>query len=119
MRTAAVLERGLPIDRIGLLDLTTGKLDRWIKVDKRVGGVQFSPDGKRLVATTYSLNPDGLFKDASYQLNDKIVPGPKPSRTGFSVIDITSGESEFTQLSPRKNKRGGITGAGTPVLTER
>ncbi|PBC96570.1 hypothetical protein BX281_4570 [Streptomyces sp. Ag82_O1-15] len=110
MKTAAVLERDLPASRIGLLNLTTDKVQRWIKTGKDVGGVQFSPDGKRLVATTYSLNPDGLFKDASYRLNDKTVPGPKPSRTGFYVIDVASGRAVFTELPPRKNDHGFITG---------
>ncbi|MFJ6944312.1 hypothetical protein ACISU4_06595 [Streptomyces wuyuanensis] len=98
MQTAAVLERDLPVNRIGLLELATGKVKRWIEVDKRVGGVQFSPDGKRLVATTYSLHPDGFFKDMSYQLNDKTVPGPKPSRTGYYVIDVASGQADFAEL---------------------
>jgi hypothetical protein len=105
MQTAAVLERDLPVNRIGLLELATGKVERWIEVDKRVGGVQFSPDGKRLVATTYSLHPDGFFKDTSYRLNDKTVPGPKPSRTGYYVIDVASGQADFAELPPRKNER--------------
>jgi len=32
-KTAALLERDLPASRIGLLDLTTGKVERWIDVD--------------------------------------------------------------------------------------
>ncbi|WP_328413814.1 hypothetical protein OG542_25675 [Streptomyces violaceus] len=112
MKTAAVLERDLPVDRIGLLNLATGKVERWIKVDRGVGGVRFSPDGKRLVATAYDLNPDGLFKDASYQLNDKTVPGPKPSRTGFYVADVASGRADFTERPPRKDDRGSHTRGG-------
>lgn len=46
-RTAAVLERDLPVDRIGLLNLATGKVQR--------------------------LNPDGLFKDASYRWNRQVA----------------------------------------------
>lgn len=105
MLTAAVLERDLPVNRIGLLELGTGKVKRWIEVDKRVGGVQFSPNGKRLVATTYSLHPDGLFKDTSYRLNGRSVPGPKPSRTGYYVIDVASGRADFADLPPRTNER--------------
>ncbi|MFF3323017.1 hypothetical protein [Streptomyces sp. NPDC002889] len=117
MKTAAVLERDLPVKRIGLLNLATGKVERWVKVDKGVGGVQFSPDGKRLVATAYGLNPDGLFKEASYRLNDKTVPGPKPSRTGFYVIDVASGRADFTERPPKKNDRGFITGGGRQDLS--
>ncbi|MGW7330478.1 hypothetical protein ACWGIU_18160 [Streptomyces sp. NPDC054840] len=105
MQTAAVLERNLPVERIGLLKLATGKVERWIELDKRVGHVQFSPDGKRLVATTYSLNPDGLFMDTSYRLNGRVVPGPKPSRTGYYVIDVASGQADFAEQPPRSNDR--------------
>ncbi|MER6417511.1 hypothetical protein [Streptomyces sp. NPDC001137] len=116
MKTAAVLERGLPVNRIGLVDLATGKVERWIKTDRGVGGVQFSPDGKRLVATTYDANPDGLFKDASYRLNGKVVPGPKPSRTGFYVIDAASGRADFTARPPRKDDHGFVVGGGRQDL---
>ena len=116
MKTAAVLERGLPVNRIGLVDLSTGKVGRWIKTDHGVGGVQFSPDGKRLVATTYDANPDGLFKDASYRLNGKVVPGPKPSRTGFYVIDVASGRADFTARPPRKDDHGFVVGGGRQDL---
>lgn len=112
MKTAAVLERGLPVNRVGLLNLATGQVNRWIKVDKGVGGVQFSPDGKRLVATTYSRDPDGLFKDAPYQLNGKKMPGPKPSRTGFHVIDVTSGKADFAERPERKSEQGFPTSGG-------
>jgi hypothetical protein len=110
MKTAAVLERGLPANRIGLVDLATGKVKRWIKTDRGVGGVQFSPDGKRLVATTYAIDPDDVFKDASYRLNGKMVPGPKPSRTGFYVIDAASGRADFTARPPRKDGHGFVGG---------
>ncbi|MFG2267994.1 hypothetical protein [Streptomyces sp. NPDC048720] len=116
MKTAAVLERGLPADRVGLVDLATGKVKRWIKTDRGVGGVQFSPDGTHLVATTYRLDPDKLFKDASYRLNGKMVPGPKPSRTGFYVIDVASGQADFTARPPRKDDHGFVVGGGRQDL---
>lgn len=110
MRTAAVLERDLPVERIGLVDLATGKVRRWIDVgggaDGGVGGVRFSPDGKRLLATAYRLNPDGLFKDASYELNDRTVPGPKQSRAGFYVIDVASGKAAFAERPAGKTEPG-------------
>jgi hypothetical protein len=103
-RTAAVLERDLPVGRIGLLNLATGKVRRWIKVDRSVGSVQFSPDGKRLLATAYRLNPDGLFKDAAYRFNGRTVPGPKQSRTGFYVIDVASGRADFAARPAKKSE---------------
>ncbi|MCP6313380.1 hypothetical protein NL444_28315, partial [Klebsiella pneumoniae] len=44
MRTAAVLEGELPARRIGMLDLMTGKVERWIRTDRPVAGVEWSPD---------------------------------------------------------------------------
>ncbi|MER5772070.1 WD40 repeat domain-containing protein [Streptomyces sp. NPDC001985] len=116
MRTAAVLERGLPVNRIGLLNLATHEVERWITVDRGVGGVRFSPDGTRLVATAYRLDPDGLFKDASRRVNDRTVPGPRPSRTGFHVIDVASGRADFTERPPRSQGRGFAGGGGRQDL---
>lgn len=36
----------------------SGEVKRWIPVDRPVAGVEFSPDGTKLVATTYSQSPD-------------------------------------------------------------
>ncbi|MBC9714098.1 hypothetical protein H9Y04_16165 [Streptomyces sp. TRM66268-LWL] len=105
LRRAAVLERGLPADRIGLLDLSTGKVESWIETDHGVGSLEFSPDGTRLLATAYDLDPDGLFKDAPQQVNDKVLPGPKASRSGFYVIDVADRKAEFTARPVRKNAR--------------
>jgi hypothetical protein len=95
MRTAAVLESELPAKRIGLLNLITGKVDRWIPVDHGVGGIAFSPDGKKLVATTYAKNPDRSFADHPQNVNGKEQPGPVPSRNGFAIVDLESGSSEW------------------------
>ncbi|MFF2020271.1 WD40 repeat domain-containing protein [Streptomyces sp. NPDC058171] len=86
LRTAAVLVGDLPTRRIGLVDLDSGYVDRWITVRKAVAAVAFSPDGTRLVGTTYRANPDigPLGKDAG-----------SSDRTGFSVIDVASGEEKW------------------------
>ncbi|MEW2571517.1 WD40 repeat domain-containing protein [Streptomyces sp. NPDC047070] len=105
-RTAAVLEQELPAKRIGLLDLITGKVDRWIKVDHGVGGVAFSPDGKKLVATTYAKNPDRNYVDHPMKVNGKRQPGPFASRTGFSVVDVASGKSDWHEVSPPEDEFG-------------
>ncbi|WP_327343963.1 hypothetical protein [Streptomyces europaeiscabiei] len=119
MKTAAVLEGDLPVNRIGLMNLSTGKVQRWIEVDKGVGGVQFSPDGERLVATTYSHNPDGLFQDAPVHVvgaseggDGQEMPGPKQSRTGFYVIDVDSGQAEFSERPAKKDSFAAIAGTG-------
>lgn len=103
MRTAAVLERELPAKRIGLLNLTTGKVQRWIEVDKGVGEVQFSPDGTKLVATAYGLHPDRMFIDTPQQVNGEKQPGPKASRTGFYAVDVATGKADFIDKPADKN----------------
>ncbi len=102
MRTAAVLEPELPARRIGLLDMVTGKVERWIKTPRGVGGVEFSPDGGKLVATTYAENPDRF--DMQHPVSDgkKTSPGPAtPSRTGFYVVDVASGESGWNKVATK------------------
>ncbi|MER5471963.1 WD40 repeat domain-containing protein [Streptomyces sp. NPDC002685] len=105
-RTAAVLEGELPARRIGLLDLITGKVDRWIPVDRGVGGVAFSPDGKKLVATTYAKDPDRTFVDHPRNVNGKEIPGPVPSRTGFAVVDVASGRADWHEAPYQTDEMG-------------
>ncbi|WP_053852733.1 hypothetical protein [Streptomyces sp. NRRL B-24085] len=95
-RTAAVLERDLPSSRIGLLDLTTGKVERWIEADHRVGGLAFSRDGRKLVATTYSSNPDLRVKENG---SDGGWDQPSTSsRNGFYLFDVASGNGAWTEV---------------------
>ncbi|MFJ2772885.1 WD40 repeat domain-containing protein [Streptomyces sp. NPDC087300] len=107
MRTAAVLERGLPTQRIGLLDLLTGKVERWIPVKRGVGGVEFSPDGRKLVATTYENDPDRLDKDRPISDGKKEEPGPAdPSRTGFYLVDVASGDAHWNEVRTKTDDFG-------------
>ncbi|MER5180640.1 WD40 repeat domain-containing protein [Streptomyces sp. NPDC002896] len=104
MRTAAVLEKDLPAKRIGLLDLLTGEVERWIPVDRGVAGVEFSPDGSKLVATTYSKNPDLRYKadydsDGDGKKNDWMPQYGQSSRTGFYVIDVGSGNGSWSGVT--------------------
>ncbi|MFD4414034.1 WD40 repeat domain-containing protein [Streptomyces sp. NPDC058251] len=98
-RTAAVLERQLPAQRVGLLNLITGKVDRWIPVPQGVAGLDFSPDGTKLVATTYAKDPDRLYWSRRIEIHgdhgSTFEPQPTPSRTGFSVIDLAAGTAEW------------------------
>ncbi|MGI5199017.1 WD40 repeat domain-containing protein [Streptomyces sp. CA-288835] len=105
-RTAAVLEGELPARRIGLLDLISGKVERWIPVDRGVGGVDFSPDGEKLVATTYGKNPDRNFTDHPQNVDGKEVPGPVSSRTGFAVVDVDSGKSQWHKAPAKPDETG-------------
>ncbi|MFJ6651062.1 WD40 repeat domain-containing protein [Streptomyces sp. NPDC091290] len=118
MRTAAVLERNLPVKRIGLLDLLTGKIESWIPLDRGVASVAFSPDGGRLVATTYATDPDLVFRqpddaDGDGQSNDwfptenGIVKTDQTKRTGFYILSLTSGRGSWSP-APSKSDRFGI-----------
>lgn len=107
MRTAAVLERQLPVKRIGVLDLRTGEVTRWIPVRDTKGGVgavDFSPDGRSLVATTYGKNPDRHFWSNRAEINDgdktRSEPRPVYSRTGFSLIDFKTGQQSWNEVPP-------------------
>jgi hypothetical protein len=109
MRTAAVLEKDLPAERIGLLDLLTGKVERWIPVDRGVASVEFSSDGTKLVATTYSKNPDVLTKaandsDGDGKKNDFIPIWSESYRTGFYLVDVDSGRTEWSEAAPEKEE---------------
>ncbi|WP_327427818.1 WD40 repeat domain-containing protein [Streptomyces sp. NBC_01236] len=106
MLTAAVLEPELPAKRVGLLNLMTGKVDRWIPVGQGVAGVHFSPDGKKLVATTYAKNPDRLYWSKRIPVNDTVEPQSVPSRTGFTVIDVASGKGDWHKAPYWKDELG-------------
>ncbi|MEU6046605.1 YncE family protein [Streptomyces griseus] len=111
LRTAAVLERELPASRIGLLDLRTGKVTRWIPLDRGAGGLYFSPDGSKLVATTYDKNPDRAYWSHKVQVNDDFEPWRVPCRTGFAVVDVVTGASDWHAL-PAYAGGGGGYGSG-------
>ncbi|MEV7075598.1 WD40 repeat domain-containing protein [Streptomyces sp. NPDC093990] len=112
-KTAAVLERDLPTARIGLLDLTSGRVERWIEVDHRVGGVTFSRDGRKLVATTYNQNPDRLVKIEG----DPDWNQPRTfSRTGYFVLDVASGDGAWTEIKLTGDDKNPV---GRPMLNSR
>ncbi|MEU4085299.1 WD40 repeat domain-containing protein [Streptomyces aureus] len=94
LKTAAVLEQHLPVRRIGLLDLASGKVERWFPVDHPVGGLAFSPDGTKLVATAYDKNPDHRTKEVG---NDPVTPFDS-RRTGFYVFDVASGHGTWAPV---------------------
>jgi hypothetical protein len=71
---AAVIPSIHPETRIGIVDMATGNVIRWIPTDRPVGIVRFAPDGTKLVATTY----DG-------------DPGNGGAVTGFIIVDLTNG----------------------------
>ncbi|MET7989073.1 WD40 repeat domain-containing protein [Streptomyces sp. NPDC005281] len=110
-RTAVVLEHRLPAQRVGLLDLTTGEIRRWIPVPQGVGGVALSPDGKKIVATTYASDPDRRYWN--HRIPTSGPDGEKgwwlrgvPCRTGFSFIDVASGHIAWHRAPDWKDQWG-------------
>ncbi|GAA4640356.1 hypothetical protein GCM10023196_105530 [Actinoallomurus vinaceus] len=86
LRRAAVLEGPLPTARVGLLDMKTQKVTRWITLEHRAGGLAWSPDGERLLVTTYGRSPD-------------VLAGPRTSsRTGYYLVNVASGKAAFHTL---------------------
>ncbi|MFF7354598.1 MULTISPECIES: hypothetical protein [Streptomyces] len=105
LRTAAVLERDLPAHRIGLLDLATRKVERWIPVRHGVGGLAFSYDGTRLVATTYDESPDLRVREKLFRGKGKRdgwmwgVRFGESSRSGFYDLDVASGAGSWSPVA--------------------
>ncbi|WP_329247353.1 WD40 repeat domain-containing protein [Streptomyces sp. NBC_01478] len=106
LKTAAVLERTLPASRIGLLDLATGEVKRWIQVGHKVGGLAFSADGRKLVATTYTQNPDADFHPADPNAGE---PERLSSRTGFYVLDVASGKGTWGGVAVGGRRADGLS----------
>jgi hypothetical protein len=93
LETAAVLEGDLPASRIGILDLASGDV-RWVPTDHPVASLAWSPDGSRVLATAYDGDPD-LQKptgDHAFRMGDA-------ARTGFVVVDATTGSATFTTMT--------------------
>jgi hypothetical protein len=107
-RTAAVLERKLPARRIGILDLATGRVDRWITTDRGVGGLAYSHDGGRLVATTYGEHPDLLERTEGSSGAVAWLPpfDGDSSRSGFYVLDVADGRGDWSPVAARPDING-------------
>jgi hypothetical protein len=99
MRTAAVLEGPLPSKRVGLLDLATGKVTRWIELEHPAGGVSWSPKGDKLAVTTYSKAPETMI--GTPQISQFVQ-----SRTGYYLVDPESGAKTYRRL-PQDTSMGG------------
>lgn len=107
-RTAAVLERNLPAHRIGLLDLATRKVERWIPVERGVGGLAYAYDGSRIVATTYGENPELRIREKLVESDgtEKWVWRSQygdSSRSGFYVVDVASGRRSWSPVAPERD----------------
>lgn len=102
LRTAAVLEQDLPARRVGLVDMMTGKVTRWIDLPRhRAGAVEFSPDGDRLVATTYDGTPEEVTLGQG-----STFPRPDARSTGYWIIDLRSGRTKWNEVPDKADSSG-------------
>lgn len=104
MRTAAVLERHLPASRIGVYDLVSRQVVDWIPVDRGVASVAYSPDGSRILATTYDTQPDGRLRapddaDGDGKKNDWYSKPDKALATGFYILDLKAGKGAWNPVT--------------------
>lgn len=106
MQRAAVLEGDLPAAKVGILDLASGKVTRWISTDHPVASVAWSPDGSRVIATAYDGDPD-LQKPNG---KNSFVIGDA-TRTGFVLVDPEEATATFTAL-PHNDMFGGRADVG-------
>ncbi|MEN3536907.1 hypothetical protein AAH991_17475 [Microbispora sp. ZYX-F-249] len=118
LRWAAVLEKDLPVRRIGILDMETRRVRAWVPVEHPVGGVSWSPDGTRLVATAYDKSPDLHQSAAGRETCPPRAPAspgqPHPgristSRTGFYIVDVaTATAGRFRAVDPCRIGPGNV-----------
>ncbi|MET8144712.1 hypothetical protein ABZU32_30790 [Sphaerisporangium sp. NPDC005288] len=97
MRFAAVLERDLPARRVGILDMTTREIVRWVDLDHPVADVSWSRDGAKVLATAYDRDPTIRFDVSADGTSWR---EPDPGRTGFQVVDVASGRASFIAVPP-------------------
>lgn len=90
LERAAVLEGELPSSRVGIVDLATGEVTRWVELDHPVASLVWSPDGTKVLATAYDADPD-RFRD----LGDNSRTSPPVVRTGFVLVDVQDGSATF------------------------
>jgi len=103
LRYAAVLEGELPSRRVGIVDVATREVLRWIDLDQPVMRVLWSPDGTRLLTTAYDTDPTIVIpgrQEGSFTV-------PETYRLGFHVVDVNAGRARFHAV-PSERPDGGL-----------
>ncbi|MFI7633774.1 hypothetical protein [Nonomuraea sp. NPDC049400] len=96
LQVAAVLEGDLISKRLGILDMNTRQILKWIDLERPVGSVAWSPDGTKVLATAYSSYPDILQGKG-----DQAAPRREGSpRTGYYIVDVEAGTADYHELPP-------------------
>ncbi|MEV4108650.1 hypothetical protein [Nonomuraea sp. NPDC049695] len=96
LQVAAVLEGDLISKRLGILDMNTRQILKWIDLEHPVGSVTWSPDGTKVLATAYSSYPD-ILEGKGAQVAPR--PGSSP-RTGYYIVDAEAGTADYHELPP-------------------
>ncbi|MGP3958240.1 hypothetical protein ACTWPT_19710 [Nonomuraea sp. 3N208] len=96
LQVAAVLEGDLLGKRLGILDMNTRQILKWFDLEHAAAAVSWSPDGTKVVATTYSGYPDIAPTE-----NESVGPVPASgARTGYYILDVAAGTADYHQLAP-------------------
>ncbi|MET9241513.1 hypothetical protein [Nonomuraea sp. NPDC003709] len=95
LQVAAVLEGELISKRLGILDLNTRQILKWIDLEHPVGSVVWSPDGTKVLATAYSGYPDILRGKG-----DELGHTGNSPRTGYYIVDVEAGTAAYHELPP-------------------
>ncbi|MEU7893261.1 WD40 repeat domain-containing protein [Nonomuraea sp. NPDC049152] len=79
--------------RVGVLS-PDGQV-KWVDLERPVSSVEWSPDGGRLLLSSYASNPNeqGVIDESG---SSDVVPAP---RTGFTVVDLADGQASFHPLA--------------------
>ncbi|GII77879.1 hypothetical protein Sru01_28610 [Sphaerisporangium rufum] len=91
LKYAAVLERDLPARRVGILDMATRQV-RWIALPQPATDVAWSPDGSRILVTSFDQDPSVRIDISADGNSWKSSP---TRRLGFHIVDAASGQVAF------------------------
>ncbi|GII77601.1 hypothetical protein Sru01_25830 [Sphaerisporangium rufum] len=97
LRLAAVLEGELPSRRLGIFDMNRRQVVGRFELERPAAGLAWSPDGTKILATTYDQNPDRSAPATGPVRHRLMSAGP---RTGFTVVDVATREARFVALAP-------------------
>lgn len=101
MERAAVLEGDGLGSRLGILDMNTRQVTTWIDLEHGAGAVKWSPDGSKLVLTTYTGFPEQWERRGkNTQLRQTT------ERTGFYVVDPATAQATHHPLPPTSDGPG-------------
>ncbi|WP_344056830.1 hypothetical protein, partial [Sphaerisporangium rubeum] len=91
LKYAAVLERDLPARRMGIVDLATRQV-RWIDLSRPAVDVAWSPDGARILVTSFDKDPS-IRERIRDNGRSAIIPPVK--QLGYHIVDAATGQAVF------------------------